>query len=924
MTAGNPPQEGHEVSPLTQTKGVLRTGELIEDVPVEEEERGGFGIKSVPDRSSGGLLLWVTLFMSALAVIGVVVLGVALWPRNAPPPSPSPDAAMPSGKAGPAVADTMTKPAVADTTTKPAVADTTTKPAVADTTTKPAVADTTTKTAVADATTKPAVADATTKPAVADTTTKPAVADATTKPAVADATTKPAVADATTKPAVADTTTKPAVTPGSEGSQSLAEIVKTGKIESASAVLKQVESKDLTDAEIDQIKKWLGKVQSSANTPEERRLIRRIRVSVDFSVPEPVASPPSAGVPASEKQTGRASLAVPVAATRERFAGISLLALRFCPSLARLNAMYLADADPAQPPKGLSGDDIQQWNDAVAALQEAEKENSWVGCAHEAYQLAALCRKCGETDRALDLCTRGIEYANKANIAALNRRRLAFLDLRQHLLLDKTKAAIRMAKAADDKADKAPQPVVADNRILLAGLRKALQALSPADSEGKKRLEKALSEIDTLERAPDKVTFVQFVEQSLRLHRLVYDFASLREGGPPKPEPSLMTKASVDHFLQNLRLPERLEALKPPEQAPPTIAEGQHERHQKLWDDLSSSCSTLRSRLDKLKPDAAIPSEQAAETFEQMNRILSAVTQLESAQLVAGIKVPPPPPPPFDPAHQKAVQRVPDSDLAHVNRQLQALQDLFQQNLASFEADVKRVQANTEQNRAGVARSQAAVAQLDRRGEERHQAALAVTRQAEQRLAQGVTELGARLGQDRERTAEQLQTLRKRLQDEIQVALAKPRAMPPDQLQALSQEVVGKLLGELAGYGYTPPTGAAGATAAPRVEPLAEQPDPIMAKELYGVGREAFFAPGRLKEATEHFARAARLDPKNPVYRYYLGLALYQSGRVLEGTAQVQAGKKMEAQYGRSEVRGSLERIQGPTRAWLEDIRLRS
>jgi tetratricopeptide (TPR) repeat protein len=270
------------------------------------------------------------------------------------------------------------------------------------------------------------------------------------------------------------------------------------------------------------------------------------------------------------------------------------------------------------------------------------------------------------------------------------------------------------------------------------------------------------------------------------------------------------------------------------------------------------------------------------------------------------------------------VQRVLDSDLAHVNRQLQALQDLFQQNLASFEADVKRVEANTEQNRAGVAQSQAAVTQFDRRGEERHQAALAATRQAEQRLAQGVTELAARLGQDRERTAEQLQTLRKRLQDEIQVALAKPRAMPPDQLQSLSQEMVGKLLAELAGYGYTPPTNAAGATPAPRVEPLAEQPDPIMAKELYGVGREAFFAPGRLKEATEHFARAARLDPKNPVYRYYLGLALYQSGRVLEGTAQVQAGKKMEAQYGRSEVRGSLERIQGPTRAWLEDIRLRS
>jgi hypothetical protein len=184
--------------------------------------------------------------------------------------------------------------------------------------------------------------------------------------------------------------------------------------------------------------------------------------------------------------------------------------------------------------------------------------------------------------------------------------------------------------------------------------------------------------------------------------------------------------------------------------------------------------------------------------------------------------------------------------------------------------------------------------------------------------------------------ANELQSLRQQIRQEIDVALLQPRAMPSDQLSDLSDDTVARILKILAAYGYAPPDStsrgaepnnsqAGSATGSEQIDPALPAPDPNLARALYAWGWAAFFSnesDGK-QRAAEYFADAARYNPTNPVYRYYLGLALYRQGRLAEAAAQVQAGKQLELKSTSFHVDGSLERVQGADRAWLEKLRSR-
>ena len=144
-----------------------------------------------------------------------------------------------------------------------------------------------------------------------------------------------------------------------------------------------------------------------------------------------------------------------------------------------------------------------------------------------------------------------------------------------------------------------------------------------------------------------------------------------------------------------------------------------------------------------------------------------------------------------------------------------------------------------------------------------------------------------------------------------------PRPVPPDQVADLTTSISDQVYRKLNQWGYAPPT----------LPPTPTDPavvNPAEGKRHFFDGQSLFFnrEEGAVKAAVAQFARSVESDPSNPVYRYYLGLALYQDNQPVDGAKQVQIGAQLEKQQERSsEVANRLERVQFAPRQWLERIR---
>jgi hypothetical protein len=144
------------------------------------------------------------------------------------------------------------------------------------------------------------------------------------------------------------------------------------------------------------------------------------------------------------------------------------------------------------------------------------------------------------------------------------------------------------------------------------------------------------------------------------------------------------------------------------------------------------------------------------------------------------------------------------------------------------------------------------------------------------------------------------------------------------------------ILDRLAAFGYAPqpipaPIQKKGEkpTVAPPSAQEAAVPAPVDVKAradavlLYAAGRDAFFSSQdhASAQAVRWFGQAVERDPQNPVYRYYLGLTLYREGRYQEALEQVLSGIRLESPGQRRLSQDALQRVQGPLRVWLENIR---
>lgn len=165
-------------------------------------------------------------------------------------------------------------------------------------------------------------------------------------------------------------------------------------------------------------------------------------------------------------------------------------------------------------------------------------------------------------------------------------------------------------------------------------------------------------------------------------------------------------------------------------------------------------------------------------------------------------------------------------------------------------------------------------------------------------------------------SSERLLSIAGQLRDEIKASQTVPRPIPAEQVDELtrkSSETIRKMLYE---WGYTP---------------LAEAPsidyesfsDPVTAADHFNRGYNAYFLTSKEseREALRQLTTACELAPTNPIYRYYLGLALLRSGDAEAGAVQVRNGAQLEFTNPYYGVAQQLERVQTTNRLWIDRIR---
>lgn len=163
------------------------------------------------------------------------------------------------------------------------------------------------------------------------------------------------------------------------------------------------------------------------------------------------------------------------------------------------------------------------------------------------------------------------------------------------------------------------------------------------------------------------------------------------------------------------------------------------------------------------------------------------------------------------------------------------------------------------------------------------------------------------------------------------------QAMVEHRLNSLEQSIgtqistiVQEVLVRLADLGYaTAGAPAGGARPAPEAQPVvpASRPmyDPNAASLAYSEGVRLYFSTEDPSAdlAVKFLNVAVAYDPDEPIYRHFLALALLRQGRTVEAAAQARAGGMRErGGYRRQQVAQSLERVQGPSRIWLEKQRM--
>jgi hypothetical protein len=176
--------------------------------------------------------------------------------------------------------------------------------------------------------------------------------------------------------------------------------------------------------------------------------------------------------------------------------------------------------------------------------------------------------------------------------------------------------------------------------------------------------------------------------------------------------------------------------------------------------------------------------------------------------------------------------------------------------------------------------------------------------------AQSVSQLSASVaratadGAELSRRVDQMQAEVRQHGQEISAIANAPPRLSPDQMQSVVEQVLDELV-----------------VNQPPAPDVADSPEvnTALATGYYLSGLEAYQGASQ-QEALRQFTRAVYHDPQNPIYRYYLSLALRRSGRYPEAVAQAQAARKLQITHRRYNVNNALARVQGEERLWLERL----
>jgi|GEM_PF-2738091 len=425
---------------------------------------------------------------------------------------------------------------------------------------------------------------------------------------------------------------------------------------------------------------------------------------------------------------------------------------------------------------------------------------------------------------------------------------------------------------------------------VLDTLQLAQSASEPQRTEFEKlrtRVSDAQSKIDTLLEgtSPDEVLPEMDLSQvssrleSIRLalvemgaHVAVSNYVPGAGAGTGSAPQITITRERLMAFLDAIGLPERMTQIQPPSQKPESVPQSQYDYQQTVWNALKSDVEALKQRSSSPKAPSPtkLTEDEVQDSRTRMDRVLVNLLRLETAAQIAAL-------------------RFPESSSQSTSQSTMIAACI--PSWVATDSELSNVMAQLRQEMGQLSSTSATISS------------------------------GPTIEQVHQVVFQETQGIREDLDRKIADALTQPRTLIPEQVQKLEESTTGRVM-KILSESALPPL-----TLPPDPSDISESAsglDRSKAPGQYRQGSAMFFSSefdGNQK-AMDHFSAAAKLDPRNPTYRYFLALTLRRSGQTVEAARQARIGASLEARRDRTMVSNQLEHVQGESRAWLERLRV--
>ena len=374
--------------------------------------------------------------------------------------------------------------------------------------------------------------------------------------------------------------------------------------------------------------------------------------------------------------------------------------------------------------------------------------------------------------------------------------------------------------------------------------------------------------------------------------------SNLDPGSPPgSPSGPTLARQRLKEFLTAIDLPKRLDHVKPPEKKPEVLSDTQFKSQQADWSVLTSDVAALQKLVgpSDLRNSAALSEAEIQDATTRMDRVLVNLLKLDASSQIAALNFPLGSsrlgPARFQgPAGPQEPGALPGSSgpLGQQGAQM-AMNGICVPSWITTDDELSNV--------------------IDQLRQEIYQTT----------VNSAAFVPGPTADQVQQVVFQETQGIRQEFQQEIDKALTRPRTLVPEQLETVAESTAARVMDILSAESLPPFT-------LPPV-PTAVSGSSLERGKAVGEFRQGHaqffsnFADANFK-AMNHFSVAARLDPRRPVYRYFLALSLRRDGQSVEAARQARIGASLESQQNRAQVSEALQHVQGDSRTWLERFRI--